>query len=234
MVRRAIWVLGLLLLGLVSLSAARANEVDDQEGLRAYREAILPILVKRLENLRHRPSAGMVAVRFTIGRDGVVTRSEIQASSGHKTTDRVALTIVPVGLKLPPLPGTVLPNFTVTVPLRFHARPADMPAEMAAYHRELDRFFRRRIDGLPVSTFARQWIQMRYTVERDGTVSKSEIDPSSGLRPVDDLGLRIVPVGLKVPPPPKGMGPLELTLSLSIEETRWIISRGGPFQSHPS
>jgi hypothetical protein len=164
----------------------------------------------------------------------VVTRSEIHASSGHETTDRVALTIVPVGLKLPPLPAAVLPKLTLTVPLRFHARLAVMPSEMAAYQRELDLFFRRRIDGLPVSTFARQSIQMRYTVERDGTVSKSEIDRSSGLRPVDDLGLRIVPVGLKVPPPPKGLGPLELTLSLSIKETRWIISRGGPFRSHPS
>jgi hypothetical protein len=60
MVRRAIWVLGLLLLGLVGLSAARANEADDPGAIRAHRKAIFQILVKRTENVRHRPPAGMV------------------------------------------------------------------------------------------------------------------------------------------------------------------------------
>lgn len=234
MVRRAICVLGLLLLCVVSLSAARALEADLQEDLRAYRETVLRILVERMGNVRNHLPAGLVQVRFSIGRDGVVTRSKIVASSGHKTTDRLALAIVPVGLRLPPLPGAAISKLTVTVPLRFDAQGAIGPDALAAYRRELDLFFRRRIDGLPVSTFARQWIQVRYTVERDGIVSKSEIVRSSGLRPVDDLGLRIVPVGLKVPPPPKGHGPIEITMPLSVSATDWMVSAGGPPRARPS
>lgn len=208
--RRAIGGLVLLLLCLAGPAEAQAEAA----GVAAYRQQLARTLTQRVRNLRHATPGGTVLVRFVVGRDGLVTQSEIEASSGAEATDRLALAIVPVGLRLPPLPAEApIRSLAVTVPLRFPSREAATPDSVKAYRSELHTLFRRRVSALPHRMPTGGRLFMRFKVETDGTISQSEVAQSSGLKHIDDLGLRIVPVGFKLPPPPDRQ-PIRITMPL--------------------
>lgn len=219
--RRAIGVMGLWLLAVAAclgdLPAARAEDVTGVAGMKAYRQQLSKILEARVGHLRHRSPGGTVGLRFTIGRDGRVTRSEVAASSGFEPTDRLALSIVPVGLRLPPLPARArLADLTVTVPVRFPSRDAGMPESLRAYRSEVTQILLSRVRNLPHRMLTGGLLHIRFTVGRDGVVTRSEIARSSGNGSIDDLGLRIVPVGLRLPPvPPDLPSALHLTQPLA-------------------
>lgn len=205
-----------LLLCLVGSPAALAQDAADVASGRLYRQQLARTLMHRVTTLRHRTPGGTVLVRFVVGRNGIVTQSGIETSSGDEATDRLALRIVPVGLKLPPLPAqTPIPSLAVTLPLHFVARQAPMTESLRAYQSELLLLFVRRIQGLPHRMLTGGRLAIRFTVEREGIITHSAVAHSSGNRSIDDLGLRIVQVGLKVPPPPPDLGPrMHITLPL--------------------
>lgn len=214
--RRAIGAMGLLLLCLVGPPPAQAYDATEVSGVQAYRQQLARTLLQKVRNLRHRTPGGTVLVRFVLGRDGVVTQSGIETSSGAEATDRLAARIVPVGTKLPPLPAeATIPSLAVTVPLHFVGREAPMTESLNAYRLELLRLFAYRVRGLPHRMLTGGKLAIRFTVEREGVVTHSAIARSSGNQSIDELGLRIVPVGLKVPPMPPDLGPrMQITLPL--------------------
>lgn len=196
------WLLGLAVC-LADPPAAQARDVTDVAGVGGYRQQLSRILKARVDRLRHGSPGGTVALRFTLGRDGLVTRSEVAASSGSESTDRLALSIVPVGSRLPPLPPEArIPDLTVMVPVRFPSRDAAMPDSLRAYRREVTQILFYRVRTLPHRLLTGGLLHIRFTIGRDGIVTRSEIARSSGYQYIDDLGLRIVPVGLKLPPLP--------------------------------
>ncbi|KQT45383.1 hypothetical protein ASG52_14540 [Methylobacterium sp. Leaf456] len=206
----------LLLLCLGAPAAAQATDATDAAGMPAYRQQLTRLLTAKVRNLRHRTAGGTVLVRFVVGRNGIVTQSEIATSSGAQAIDRLASRIVPVGLKLPPLPAEApIPSLAVTLPLHFDGREAPMTESLRAYHRELLLLFARRIQGLPHRMLIGGRLAVRFTVEREGSVTYSAIARSSGSQTIDELGLRIVPIGLKAPPiPPELPAPMHVTLPL--------------------
>jgi len=62
--------------------------------------------------------AGAVVVKFTIQRDGSLTDSTVESSSGYSSLDLNALRAVRLTRQLPPLPAA-FPNPTLTVHLNF-------------------------------------------------------------------------------------------------------------------
>jgi TonB family protein len=62
--------------------------------------------------------AGSVVIRFTIERDGRITQTSVERTSGYETLDIAARTAVAITRQLPPLPQE-FPNPTLTVHLNF-------------------------------------------------------------------------------------------------------------------
>jgi protein TonB len=62
--------------------------------------------------------AGSVVIKFTIERDGRITQTSVEKTSGYETLDIAARTAVAVTRQLPPLPQE-FPNPTLTVHLSF-------------------------------------------------------------------------------------------------------------------
>ena len=62
--------------------------------------------------------AGIVVIKFTIERDGRITQTSVEKSSGYETLDIAAQTAVAITRQLPPLPQE-FPNPTLTVHLNF-------------------------------------------------------------------------------------------------------------------
>lgn len=211
--RRWIGLMGLWLLCLIGPPAVQAYDATDVAGVRAYRQQLARTLTRKVGTLRHTTPGGTVRLRFVVGRDGVVTQSEVEASSGAEATDRLALAIVPVGLRLPPLPAEApIRSLAVTVPLHFPPRGAATPDSVRAYRDEVTQTLFSRFRNLPHRMLTGGTVHIRFTIGRDGIVTRSEIARSSGYRNIDEVGLRIVPVGLRLPPlPPSAPGALSLT-----------------------
>ncbi|SFK70828.1 TonB family C-terminal domain-containing protein [Methylorubrum salsuginis] len=215
--RRLSEVLGLVLSGLVvclaGVPAATARDVTDVAGVPGYRQQLSRILKARIASLRHSSPGGIVDLRFTVDRDGHVIRSEVAATSGSEFTDRLALGIVPVGLKLPPLPPRApIAELTVTVPVRLSSREAAMSDALRTYRAAVTQALLQRVRNLPHQMLTGGMLHIRFTIGRDGVVTRSDIARSSGDRAIDELGLRIVPVGLRLPPLPPGQ-PTALSLT---------------------
>jgi protein TonB len=62
--------------------------------------------------------AGSVVIKFTIERDGRITQTSVERTSGYETLDIAARTAVAITRQLPPLPQE-FPNPTLTVHLNF-------------------------------------------------------------------------------------------------------------------
>jgi len=77
-------------------------------------------MIQRIRSrwVRQAEAPGTVVVRFTIERDGTISRSMVEKPSGYRTLNTRALTAVRLARKLPPLP-TAFPNATLTVHLNF-------------------------------------------------------------------------------------------------------------------
>jgi TonB family protein len=62
--------------------------------------------------------AGSVVIRFTIERDGRITQTSVEKTSGYETLDIAARTAVAITRQLPPLPQE-FPNPTLTMHMTF-------------------------------------------------------------------------------------------------------------------
>jgi protein TonB len=80
----------------------------------------LVVMLERIRSswIQQAEVAGVVIVKFTIERDGRITASAVERSSGYSTLDLNAQRAVVVTRQLPPLP-TAFPNPNLTVHLNF-------------------------------------------------------------------------------------------------------------------
>ena len=80
----------------------------------------LVLMVERIRSswVQQAEVAGSVVVKFTIERDGHLTQSSVEVSSGYATLDLNAQRAVAITRQLPPLPAA-FPNPTLTVHLNF-------------------------------------------------------------------------------------------------------------------
>jgi TonB family protein len=80
----------------------------------------LVLMVERIRSswVQQAEVAGTVIVKFTIERDGRISQTSVEKSSGYPTLDQNAQRAVVVTRQLPPLP-TAFPNPILTVHLNF-------------------------------------------------------------------------------------------------------------------
>lgn len=80
----------------------------------------LVVMIERIRSswIQQAEVAGMVIVKFTIEKDGRITATAVERSSGYSTLDLNAQRAVVATRQLPPLPAA-FPNSTLTVHLNF-------------------------------------------------------------------------------------------------------------------
>jgi len=80
----------------------------------------LVLMIERIRSswVQQAEVAGIVVVKFTIERDGRITQTSVEQSSGYATLDLNAQRAVAITRQLPPLP-VAFPNPTLTVHLNF-------------------------------------------------------------------------------------------------------------------
>jgi bla regulator protein BlaR1 len=83
----------------------------------------LALMIERIRSgwTQQAEVAGIVVIRFTIERDGRITRTSVERTSGYQTLDIAARNAVTITRQLPPLPQA-FSNPTLTVHLNFQYR----------------------------------------------------------------------------------------------------------------
>jgi TonB family protein len=78
------------------------------------------VMIERIRSgwSQHAEVAGSVVIKYTIERDGRITQTSVEKTSGYETLDIAARTAVAITRQLPPLPQE-FPNPTLTVHLNF-------------------------------------------------------------------------------------------------------------------
>jgi TonB family protein len=78
------------------------------------------VMIERIRSgwSQHAEVAGSTVIKFTIERDGRITETSVEKTSGYETLDIAARTAVAITRQLPPLPQE-FPNPTLTVHLNF-------------------------------------------------------------------------------------------------------------------
>jgi protein TonB len=80
----------------------------------------IAVMIERIRSgwSQHAEVAGSVVIKYTIERDGRITQTSVEKTSGYETLDIAARTAVAITRQLPPLPQE-FPNPTLTVHLNF-------------------------------------------------------------------------------------------------------------------
>jgi TonB family protein len=80
----------------------------------------IAVMIERIRSAwsQHAEVAGSAVIKFTIERDGRITETSVEKTSGYETLDIAARTAVAITRQLPPLPQE-FPNPTLTVHLNF-------------------------------------------------------------------------------------------------------------------
>ena len=111
----------------VALSRYRPGAFFDwQYKWRTWQECprYLALMIERIRSgwTQQADVAGTVVIRFTIERDGRITRTSVERPSGYEMLDIAARNAVAVTRNLPPLPQA-FSNPTLSVHLNFQYRP---------------------------------------------------------------------------------------------------------------
>lgn len=120
---RALRWAGLLMLLQTCQGSAWADNLTETQrsGIRAaYARSVSKIVRARAGSVPYPKGVkGVARIAFAVDRSGTVTSRELRESSGHKAVAAWAMKVVPVGLKLRPVPaGMQGPLVRFTVPLR--------------------------------------------------------------------------------------------------------------------
>ena len=118
--------IAVLLLCSSTVSAQIGPPVDQQEEqlVRYYGSLLHSIVRGRTRRIPFpRGSSGQATIRFKVAPNGRVLTSELAEHSGNPKVDEFALSLVPIGVRMPPFPpGVVRPFLSVNIPIRVHGR----------------------------------------------------------------------------------------------------------------